>query len=153
MHKVYLAGPIRGLNFEGATNWRDKAVDELEKHGITGYSPLRAKKHLLEHLDVLDERRNKVDHPIVSPQGVVGRDRFDVQTCDLMLVNLLDAMSVSIGTMFELAWADAWRKPVILVMENDGSNVHEHFFIRQTAMYAVEDLDEAIQLVAAVLLS
>jgi len=149
--KVYLAGPIRGLNFDGASNWRDHATSELEKHGVTGYSPLRAKKHLLEHLDVLDERRNKVDHPIVSPQGVVGRDRFDVQTCDLMLVNLLGATEVSIGTMFELAWADILRKPVILVMEDEGS-IHEHFFIRQTVMYSVQDLDEAIQLTAAVLL-
>jgi len=64
-----------------------------------------------------------LQQPLVSPPGAVGRDRFDVQTCDLLLVNLLGATSVSIGTMFELAWTDAWRKP-----------------------------DEAIQLVSAVLL-
>lgn len=152
MPKVYLAGPIRGLNFDVASDWRKKASSMLETYGIDGYSPLRAKKDLIQHLDVLDERKNKIDHPIVSPQGVVGRDRHDVFTCDMMIAYLLGAKTVSIGTMFELAWADAWRKPVILVMEGDGSNVHEHFFIRQTVLYSVSDLNEAIQLAVAVLL-
>jgi hypothetical protein len=34
------------------------------------------------------------------------RDRFDATRCDVLLVNLLGAERVSIGTMMEVAWAD-----------------------------------------------
>jgi len=41
--KVYLAGPIKGLTYTGATDWRDEAKDALYDIGIAGYSPMRAK--------------------------------------------------------------------------------------------------------------
>jgi hypothetical protein len=31
---VYLAGPISGLNFEGATDWREHAKSYLKEFGI-----------------------------------------------------------------------------------------------------------------------
>jgi nucleoside 2-deoxyribosyltransferase len=45
---VYLAGPISGLNYEGATNWRDHAKSYLNEFGIKGLSPLREQDHLKE---------------------------------------------------------------------------------------------------------
>jgi hypothetical protein len=43
----------------------------------------------------------------------------------------------------EMAWADAWRIPIILAME--AGNIHDHAFVRQVAGFITADLDEAIQ--------
>jgi hypothetical protein len=43
---VYLAGPIAGLTFDGAADWREKAIERLTEFGIKGLSPLRAKEYL-----------------------------------------------------------------------------------------------------------
>jgi hypothetical protein len=43
----------------------------------------------------------------------------------------------------EMAWADAWRIPIILAME--ARNIHDHAFVRQVAAFITGDLDEAIQ--------
>jgi hypothetical protein len=74
---VYLAGPISGLNYAGATDWRNNAAARLEEHGIIGLSPMRAKDHLK---DV--ERfggHGYETHAISSQRGVFTRDRFDVR--------------------------------------------------------------------------
>jgi ABC-type proline/glycine betaine transport system ATPase subunit len=42
-----------------------------------------------------------------------------------------------------MAWADAWRIPIILAMEN--GNIHDHAFVRQVAAFITHDLDEAVQ--------
>jgi nucleoside 2-deoxyribosyltransferase len=74
---------------------------------------------------------------------------MDVMRCDMILVNFLGASKVSIGSVMEIGWADAWRKPIIVVMEKD--NVHSHAMIREVAGYIVSNLDEAIKIVIAVL--
>jgi hypothetical protein len=43
----------------------------------------------------------------------------------------------------EMAWADAWRIPIILAMEK--GNIHDHVFVRQVAAFIAQDLDEAMQ--------
>jgi len=39
--RVYLAGPITGLTYNGATTWREDARSYLAAKGITAYSPMR----------------------------------------------------------------------------------------------------------------
>lgn len=58
-------------------------------------------------------------------------------------MNLLGAKRVSIGTTVELGWADAWRKPLILVMEKSG-NIHGHIFYQGIPTYRVDNLDSGI---------
>jgi hypothetical protein len=80
---------------------------------------------------------------------------------DVLLVNLLGAERVSIGTVMEIAWADAVRVPVVLVMEpsaeeNTGlvpskGNVHEHAMIRECVGFRVQTLDEGLNVVKAIL--
>jgi nucleoside 2-deoxyribosyltransferase len=79
-------------------------------------------------------------------QGIVTRDRFDVRSCDVMLVNLLQAeirRQVSIGTMVEIGWADAWRKPMVLVW-NKERNPHRHLFLDGLCTYHTDKLEEGI---------
>lgn len=47
MKKVYLAGPISGQSYDGATSWREEAKEELSSWSdIIGYSPMRGKTYL-----------------------------------------------------------------------------------------------------------
>ena|SRR5579862_8554531 len=153
---VYLAGPITGLTYEGATDWREYTKDKLAKFGILGISPMRAKTFLkgLSSMPSGEHGAGSLDpHGLAKPHGFVARDRLDVRRCDGVLMNLLGAERVSIGTMVEIGWADAFHKPVVLCMEGaeSRSNLHEHGFVRELTQYHNTDLDTAIETVAAIL--
>lgn len=145
--KVYLAGPISGLTFGESTDWRKGVESELGYLGISAYSPLRAKDYL-ESEGVLEGSYEQ--HPLSSAKGILTRDRWDVQTADLILVNLIGAERISIGTVMEIAYADAARTPVVLAME-PGNN-HTHPMLEQASGFIVHTLEEAVALTKAILL-
>ncbi len=137
---VYLAGPIAGISYEGCNDWREYVTNELAKDGITCISPMRCK-------DLSDTTKLMKDsgggNIMTSGKGIVTRDRMDVERCHVMFANLTGAEEVSIGTMIEYGWADAYRHPIITVMENEG-NVHEHNFIREFSGFRTDKLDSGI---------
>jgi nucleoside 2-deoxyribosyltransferase len=152
---VYLAGPITGLTYADGAEWREVAKAALDDAGIDGFSPLRMKQYLeafgvLEAKDQDGKYNYEGAHPLSSDKGIMARDRNDVMRRDLTIANLLGAEKVSIGTCIEIGWADAYRKPLILVMEDD--NVHRHAMAEEAAGYRVHTLDEAIEIAKAVLL-
>ena len=155
-HGVYLAGPITGLSYNGATDWRDIAERELESAGIRAISPMRGKKYLahINSLPCIDEELNKMvlDLSVLSSgKGITTRDRFDATNCDVLLVNLLGAKIVSIGTVMEIAWADLKRTPIVCAIEPSG-NVHEHAMVMDVIGFRVPSLEEAIRITKAILL-
>jgi len=166
VHKtVYLAGPISGLSYGEATGWRTEVRDQLLRSGIKAASPLRAKVYIRECVEI-DQASPAIDFPdqgMPSPgmdevavnvmsnsRGITTRDRFDCLNCDVLFVNLLDTEKVSIGTVMEIAWADAWRKPIVLVME-DESNLHDHAMIRECVGFRVPTVSEGVEIVKAIL--
>lgn len=150
MSTVYLAGPISGLNYAGAVDWRNDAIKHLADHGIKGLSPMRAKEYLsnMENLD-----KNCVEYGAInvlsSPKGILTRDRFDATRCDIVLVNLLGADRVSIGTVMEMAWADLCRTPIVVAMEP--GNIHEHAMINEAVGFKVGTVEEALDICVAIL--
>ncbi len=141
---VYLAGPIDGCTYEGCTSWREYAIKELNKEGITGLSPMRAKEFLKQHPLLTDEVH---EHVLITDAGITTRDMWDVRRADAILFNLLDAKKVSIGTMVEYGWASAFNKPIITVIEkreHSKRNVHEHTMIRRLTAYRVETLENGL---------
>ncbi len=150
---VYLAGPIRGLDYESATIWRDAARTALSDAGIDAFSPMRAKDYLRKETDV-DGNKLKdqyADYPLSTMKAITTRDRNDCMGSSLVIMNLLGARTVSIGSILEVAWADAARVPVVLTMEKTG-NLHDHGMIREMCGFQVETLDEAIECAKAILL-
>ena len=147
MKRVYLAGPITGLTFGGCTDWREYAQKDLATAGISGISPMRAKDYLRSESIVGDSYENTV---LSCGKGITTRDRWDTMNADLVLVNLLGAERVSIGTMIEFGWADAARNPVITVMEKEG-NVHDHSMQREITGFRVETLEEGLNVAKAIL--
>jgi nucleoside 2-deoxyribosyltransferase len=150
MNTVYLAGPITGLTFAGCTDWRKHAIEQLAEVGVRGLSPMRCKDYLAA-LPVISGTGEEYAHmgPLSLPRGVITRDRFDTTRCDVVLVNLLGAKAVSIGTVMEIAWADLSRIPIVCAMEK--GNPHEHMMIHEALGYRVPTLEEALRIVAAIL--
>lgn len=145
--KVYLAGPIAGQTYDQSEDWRNFVAGALPKE-IVPYSPLRGKEFLRE-AGVLG-KGSYDENPLSTSKGVLTRDRNDVQSSDCVLINVLDAKKVSIGTIMEMAYADAYRVPVVLVMEP--GNPHEHVMFDEAATYRTDSLHDAIDLVTYLLL-
>lgn len=143
---LYLAGPITGLAYGSTVNWRDYVKRNIDP-GIVPLSPMRNKEYLSTETTVADSYESIATS---SSRGITARDRFDCQRADAILVNFLGVDKVSIGSVMEIAWADAARKPIILVM--DPESVHNHAMIRGVASFIVSTLDEGIAIAESVLL-
>lgn len=151
--KVYLAGPITGLSYGGCTEWREAAKLSFAEVGIQGFSPMRGKEYLNHLTNISGTGEEYANLGMFStPQGIMSRDFHDCTTCDVLLVNLLGAKAVSIGTMFEIAWAWMKRTPIVVAIEDEG-NPHEHIFVRHTAGFRTNNLDEAIYAVKRILIN
>lgn len=87
--------------------------------------------------------------PATTSTGITIRDFTDVSRCDLMLVNLNEhAGKVSQGTLYEIAWAYALRKPIVAAM--DKGNIHAHPMIYHQTII-VNDIEEAVLLAMSIL--
>lgn len=147
--KCYLSGPIAGLTYDESIKWTNIAKERLEPFGIFGYRPLRSKTKTDELKGVISsDPRNGI---LTTDASIYSRDRYDVESCDCMLVNLLDAKRVSIGTCYEMAWASLLRKPMIIMMEKEG-NLHDHPFVRMSCDIRTYNLDDGIEAVKHILL-
>lgn len=146
---VYLAGPITGLSYGGATGWRHQVVGELAERAphIRCIDPMRAKQHLaaVEAIGPFGHEGGLLDG-----HAVVQRDLWDVARSDVLLMNLAGSKAASIGCMVELGWAKAHRRFSIVVLPHDergpGGNPHDHLFVHEVASALVPDLWAAISI-------
>lgn len=144
---VYLAGPITGLSYSGATDWRDYVKCNMDSQ-LSALTPMRHKQYLQTEVSIAAAYEG---NPMSSAKGITTRDRFDCLRADAVLVNLLGAEKVSIGTVMEVAWADSARKQIVVVMDKADA-VHAHPMLLECAGYVVDNLDEAISIIERVLL-
>ncbi len=154
MHRIYLAGPITGCTYDGCTSWRDQFAEHLalecQRNAETHFdfsdlrclSPMRGKDYLLTQTSIGD---SYPDTLLSSQRAIMTRDYFDCMRADALVVNLLGADRVSIGTVMEVAWAYSKRTPVIAVMEEQG-NCHEHSMLREAFGYRCTTLEQAAYL-------
>ncbi len=142
---VYLSGPIKGLAYGESTNWRKTFADGLPED-IFALSPMRGKDYLSDE-EVISESYENI--PLSSQHGIVTRDRNDVSRCDVVVGYLARSQEVSIGTVFEYAWAYLLRKPTVTIVNDSiwNGNVHNHPFMREATDFLVGDIPEAIHIV------
>lgn len=138
---VYLSGPISGCSEEQAAGWRKYVAARLAS-GILVIDPMRDAVDFSvlseESLDDAARLRN-----ITHGREILVRNRTDIRRCDLLLANFLGAQRVSIGSIGEICWAEAFHKPVIIVRESHG-NLHDHGLINAIACGLFHSLDLAI---------
>lgn len=149
---VYLAGAIAGLRGFEATDWRLVAADKLGDRDIETLDPMRRKAVLggpgrisTNFADYANEGA------FFTSRGIMVRDFTDVKRCDALLVNLRTSEKPSLGTVMELAWAYAFQKPAVVVIEADGNPHDGHPMIHEAIPFRVETLEEGIDAVAVIL--
>lgn len=142
MPVIYLAGPITGLAYDESEDWRIQARKILPEWIATA-TPLRGKQYLREHGKLPAFGYGK--KPLSTNKGIVTRDSYDVRNCDMILMNLLDAKRISVGTMIEMGWAYGYGTPIVLVMEP--GNIHEHAMTFEIPGYIVPTLEEGCMVV------
>lgn len=157
--KIYLAGPITGCTYGGCTSWREAFKEMISKamagpgwkpEEVVCLSPMRAKDYL-DQVGIIQKDYPSVDFgPLSCARGIMTRDFFDCTRADLLVVNLLGAPIVSIGTVMEMAWAYQKRTPTIVAIEKEG-NVHEHPMLWESWGFRVESLQAAADAAVAVL--
>lgn len=150
---------MTGLRLEEAEGWRERASAALDglvsvciatdpgpafgaravSRKFSCFSPLRGKEFLRD----AGEMTSAGPVQAGGDQGIYARDRWDVMRADVVLANFTGARTVSIGTMFELAWAAQAGKYIVVVMEP--GNPHDHAFVRQAASVVFGDLDAALE--------
>lgn len=147
-HSIYLAGPISGCSYDTTVGWRDHITTHIDPR-IQCFSPMRFKSYLKDEKAIADSYETTA---FSSQRGLFARDRYDVEQCDLLFVNLLEAKIASIGTVAEIAWGHILHKPIVLIMEASG-NIHDHAFIREMCPFRVDSIDEGIQVTERCLLA
>lgn len=145
---VYLSGPITGETYEQARyGWRATFATQMEP-GIKVLSPMRHEGHLAEIKGELAQ--HYPEHFFSGARVIVEKDRLDIKRSDVVLVVLLGATRVSIGTVAEIGMAYEAGKTIILVMEDSG-NIHDHPFVTQPAALRLNNLQDAVYAINALL--
>lgn len=156
--KLYMCGPITGLTYNESLEYRKHLEERLQDLGFETFCPMRGKAFLEQ--DMGNKKlpnsfaHTKNSHlPFVNEQSIFMRDRFDVLNSDMIIANFLPVETVeienqivSIGSVFEIAWAMDYNIPVIAIMTKN--NIHQHLFIRRACMEIVPDLETAINVIS-----
>lgn len=128
--RVYLTGPITGFSSDEITDWRVwlKArcpQFEFVDPTIAPYDSSIAYQR--------KESPNEAIERLIHGRLVVDRNKLLIRNCDLVFANFLGVSTrVSIGSIGELFWANAFGKPIIVVREADG-NIHDHAMVNAIA--------------------
>ena len=137
--KIYLARSISGLSYAEVMEEYGKTVFKLE--GLYEIlNPMTAKGHLKS--EVAFAAYGKYVHPVSVGHAIYERDKWMVQSCDVLLADLSGTTKVSIGVMMELAWAALLGKHTVLILPEE--NIHTHTFVRESADIVFSEYDEAI---------
>ena len=154
MSKVYLSGPITGMEYGGARyGWRKDFADMMEP-GIEVLSPMRHEGHLAEMqkpmtVEALKQFEVENHHLFSHPNMIVAKDRLDIEESTVVVVNLLGAKAPSQGTIWEMGYASALGKQIVVVRDpND--KVHTSPFI-VTGNVVVPTLQDAANIINSLL--
>ena len=126
--RVYCARPISGCSFDEVVNYYQDTVDCLKGMGYDVLYPMCGKSYLRNEVEF---KAHGYDHPLSTNHAIVERDHWMTQSCDILLVYLIGAKTVSIGTVAEMSWAHHMGKHTVVMMEP--GNIHQHAFVLDMA--------------------
>ena len=97
MKKIFLSGPMRGMNRQDALMWRQDAVELLSPtfHVLHAY------------------RGRELKETFTDPKGAIVRDKDDIIKSDIIIVNDCSETASMIGTSMEILFAHSLHKPII----------------------------------------
>lgn len=138
--KIYCAHPMSGLSFGEVAKYYRNTIDLLSSFDYTVLCPMTKKE-----MDFDDALQIIKPHgglsPTLNDKAIFGRDHWMVHQADVVYINFTGTTRISIGCVMELAFARAYKKHTIIVMESD--NIHRHSFVLQCSDIIFEYDDEA----------
>jgi nucleoside 2-deoxyribosyltransferase len=139
---VYLAGPIRDISFEEATNWRLEASDKFRLIGFDTKDPMR-KTDLGGPLDQLTMQDGKIETSgrYQFASMLVNLDKRDILNSDCVLAFYPGNRT---GTAMEIMFAHTNYVPVVVFPDIGHSP-----WILYHASFIAKDLDQAIEWIEA----
>lgn len=159
---IYLAGPVTGCTANEAKDWREHMIISLDVMGFVGVSPIRCEPPISGRYSP-----QYADAKYGTARAIASKNLMDVKRCDVTLAyfpkrewitdTCADAVGnatysrreASLGTVAEIAWANALGKPVIVVAEDDF--VYEHAVCNACAGWMLRDLNDALDLIHGLL--
>jgi nucleoside 2-deoxyribosyltransferase len=140
MKTIYLAGPITGLDYKAATEWRNEIKEDFRDVGYRVIDPMEGEA------DTLNEQHPDL-HRRVSE--IVNLDKFYVDQSDIIFANFENyAPEASVGTISEIAWAFADDKIIIAVVP-EGSP-YDRAWMNVLYTFKVKTFDEGIKQLASI---
>lgn len=136
--KVYLAGPMCGCDSNETYDWRDEVANALADVDIEVYDPSVGLDYIFEEDDRLLPCN---DHHGVTNKEVFQKDIFMIDQCDILLVDLYYQNPMSTGCYFEMGYAFAKGKPIIVANAGVKKN---HPFIDIPA-FNVDTVEDAVE--------
>jgi len=127
---VYCAHPISGLTWDEVVDYYQDINSLLGGMGLDVLHPMTGKGEIRTEIS---ERFQPADFKsaIASNHAIFERDRWMVNQCDMLLLDLTGTTTISIGCMMELAWASLLGKYTVVIMEP--TNIHLHAFVVEAA--------------------
>lgn len=157
--EIYACGTMIGLTPEQYESWREEALHLFDAYSTDRYVfdlliPARGEKHLAGRKLAAHIEEDEIGlTPLNNDRAVFSRDQWDVRRADLVICNLVGATLTepSTGSKMEMAWAFQQQTPIILVIEAERTNPHEHLFISAASMARVSSVEDAVRLAVELL--
>jgi nucleoside 2-deoxyribosyltransferase len=133
MKTIYLCGPITGLSYHDAVDWRNKA---------TNWFRLRSEQPVGTIDPMQGELKTSV--PQERMKDILALDYHYVTKADLILANFLHTSdNISSGSISELAWAWTNRTPIIAIMKEDSP--YNNPWLKEMIWYRYDTLEEGLK--------
>lgn len=145
---IYLGGPMSGLTWRDALEWRRTVEDKLHSQWRL-ISPV--KQQVGQDLDEIITVQSQDDNKLLlhhTATGVTSQDEFYIDQSDWLLCYFLNAQRVSIGTIWEIGYAWGKGKKILSVVEK--GSIHDHPFVRRRSHVFTPNLSEAIEFFKAI---
>lgn len=140
--RIYIGGPISFKSFQEVVEYFiNKYSEILSQYGYEVLHPMVAKGWLKDQKKLVPEGYHQ--HPETTNHAIVERDYWMVAESDIVFFDFTQTTKISIGSMFELAWAYQLRKYVVVVMQPE--NPHWHSFVLEAADIVFPTSSEALE--------
>ncbi len=140
---VYLFGPIAGLSYAEASQGVRRDLAEGLEDSFETLSPMRDKEALRGLPSIQGTYPKELT---CSAQAVVMRDLTDVRRADVLVGWKVAGRHFSLGSPFEMGYAAALGKPIILILDPE-DELRGHPFIEAVPLLTVvETVDDAVEL-------
>ncbi|MCR6672718.1 nucleoside 2-deoxyribosyltransferase [Devosia ginsengisoli] len=129
--QIYLVGPITGQSTAGVLNWRERLKLAMPDQQFLdpASAPFDASLVTAASSQSVPQTLKRLQHG----RFVIDRNKRLVRAADVVFANLLEAQDrISIGSVGELFWANAFGKPIVVV-RNPVADPHDHAMLNAIA--------------------